>query len=436
MRLGLSAPVAYDLGVKRKVSSLVALVAVASGVACCTVILGDDFEVSGGTGGSTTTTSTTTSGSGGGDCGTLTDCDGLPGCETNLETSTEHCGACGHACSSFGADSVSCNAGSCDHFCTLGSADCVWPASPAPDDGCETQLGTPGNCSTCGHVCEATCTDFDCDAHPIYGTAAVGSVRALLADGATVFWSDRQYGKVARVDVDGSGYDELSSGSLLPVFIAVDTTHLYWQEDTGSLVRRVPVGGGASQNMAGVAARGVGVNATYLYYTTSSGLLRKMKDPLASATTVFTVAATALHVTGTDVYFATANSLRHYNEMNGTTNLLYSINAGFTIDRITSDGASLYWVASDNQVYEGARTGAGSGPVASGGGVRDVAVDSTNIYFTDELADAVMQVPIGGGAAAPIVTTVSRPYAVAADGTAVYFSSILDGNIYKKQLAP
>ncbi|HEX4460387.1 MAG TPA: hypothetical protein VIA18_20560 [Polyangia bacterium] len=81
------------------------------------------------------------------------DCDGLPGqgCTTNIESSPTSCGSCTRACSSVGAASLACTSGLCTPTCSYPFADCSRPASPAADDGCETN-GTvdPGeNDNTC-----------------------------------------------------------------------------------------------------------------------------------------------------------------------------------------------------------------------------------------------------------------------------------------------
>jgi hypothetical protein len=73
------------------------------------------------------------------------DCDLSPpkpggnnGCEANLNTSVEHCGGCGRACSGNHVDSRSCSGGKCDSSCDFSWRNCSKPSYPTPDDGCET----------------------------------------------------------------------------------------------------------------------------------------------------------------------------------------------------------------------------------------------------------------------------------------------------------
>ncbi len=79
------------------------------------------------------------------------DCDGNPdnGCETNLTTSTDNCGACGTKCTNANG-STSCSGGTCQPSCSAGSGDC----DSNPVNGCETNLNTSvNNCGACGTAC-------------------------------------------------------------------------------------------------------------------------------------------------------------------------------------------------------------------------------------------------------------------------------------------
>ena len=91
------------------------------------------------------------------------DCDrnAANGCETNLSTSVNNCGACGHACAAANAAS-SCTAGQCTiASCNTGFADCDHNAA----NGCESNLSTDvQNCGTCGVVCSANNATSACSA--------------------------------------------------------------------------------------------------------------------------------------------------------------------------------------------------------------------------------------------------------------------------------
>jgi len=81
-------------------------------------------------------------------------CDADPqnGCEINLDDDPQHCGACDHACALPGGSS-SCGQGECIlDGCNPGLGDC----NQNPQDGCETDLQTStGHCGSCGNACPA-----------------------------------------------------------------------------------------------------------------------------------------------------------------------------------------------------------------------------------------------------------------------------------------
>lgn len=102
------------------------------------------------------------------------DCFGgsFDGCETNLQTSVDHCGACPTICPAVAHGSRACSGGTCGiGACADGFGDC----NGAVSDGCEiTFAGDLMNCGSCGHVCptpahgvagcvSGTCTLASCD---------------------------------------------------------------------------------------------------------------------------------------------------------------------------------------------------------------------------------------------------------------------------------
>jgi hypothetical protein len=79
------------------------------------------------------------------------DCNGNPadGCETTLSSDPNNCGACGHVCSANNGTPM-CTSGQCRFICNPGFADC----NGNPADGCETNVFTDvNNCGACGRQC-------------------------------------------------------------------------------------------------------------------------------------------------------------------------------------------------------------------------------------------------------------------------------------------
>ena len=72
------------------------------------------------------------------------------GCEVNLRTSTENCGACGAACTNLNG-TTSCASSVCVPSCSTGFGDC----DSSRPNGCETALNTVSHCGMCGRTCPA-----------------------------------------------------------------------------------------------------------------------------------------------------------------------------------------------------------------------------------------------------------------------------------------
>jgi hypothetical protein len=81
-------------------------------------------------------------------------CDAMAttGCETDVRTSLTHCGACGRACTAAANQTATCAAGACALRCTAGFGDCDAMAA----NGCETNVTTStSHCGMCGRACVA-----------------------------------------------------------------------------------------------------------------------------------------------------------------------------------------------------------------------------------------------------------------------------------------
>ncbi len=109
------------------------------------------------------------------------DCNGVhaDGCEVNIGTDVSNCGACGRACSTAnvtnGLNGLSCAGGLCNTTsCNSGTGNCAQPAAPAPDDGCEQSLHDVNHCGTCTNVCSYANAGASCPA----GTCGIGACNA------------------------------------------------------------------------------------------------------------------------------------------------------------------------------------------------------------------------------------------------------------------
>ncbi|MBN1611735.1 MAG: SUMF1/EgtB/PvdO family nonheme iron enzyme [Polyangiaceae bacterium] len=79
------------------------------------------------------------------------------GCEVVFATNVEHCGAEGRACSSANVAERACDVGVCTSECSEGFANVSRPAAPAEDDGCELDIATNADdCGAPGRACSST----------------------------------------------------------------------------------------------------------------------------------------------------------------------------------------------------------------------------------------------------------------------------------------
>ncbi|MBI5534032.1 MAG: hypothetical protein HY898_15025 [Deltaproteobacteria bacterium] len=82
-------------------------------------------------------------------------CDGASatGCETDLQSTAQHCGACAAACPTRPNSTPLCSAGACGMSCNAGYADC----DAVESNGCEVNLQSSAtNCGACGQLCNGT----------------------------------------------------------------------------------------------------------------------------------------------------------------------------------------------------------------------------------------------------------------------------------------
>jgi hypothetical protein len=104
-------------------------------------------------------------------------CDGNPsnGCEVNLQNNASNCGACGNICSTPNG-TAACAGGTCQvAVCNSGYADC----NMNPSDGCEINtMIDPNNCGACGTVCSTIHGTSSCT----NGTCSISSCASGYAD--------------------------------------------------------------------------------------------------------------------------------------------------------------------------------------------------------------------------------------------------------------
>jgi uncharacterized protein (TIGR03437 family) len=111
----------------------------------------------------------------------------------------------------------------------------------------------------------------------------------------------------------------------------------------------------------------------------------------------------------------------------GSASSTFSVGQKHSPSKLVVDASSVYWLEDDGSVKKvpvagGAVTALATGLLSP----RDLAQDSTSLYFTDVQAGKVQRVAKSGGAVTTLASSLTSPYAIAVDSSNVYF--IENGN--------
>ncbi|WP_437546453.1 hypothetical protein WME97_42335 [Sorangium sp. So ce367] len=152
------------------------------------------------------------------------DGNGMNGCEKDVSSDVNACGACNTQCLQAHASATACTAGTCVPTCDPG-----WKACGDPSGGCTTQLGTASNCGDCGHVCSGTrsiCSNGNCVVSPdivVVNSGTTGTLSTIGNSAPTInvshaLQTPRDNDRMVLVGIVAS------ENSLVPVSVTYDGT--------------------------------------------------------------------------------------------------------------------------------------------------------------------------------------------------------------------
>jgi hypothetical protein len=132
------------------------------------------------------------------------------GCEIDVDTNLNDCGACGNICGSAGTSAVACNQGSCALTCAAGYQNC----DGKPGNGCEVQSSVdPLDCGTCGNDClGAICQGGQCQGSGAV-VASVPGVVGLAVDDTSLYYEVSQYNTYGIQTTTLSAIDKINGGT-------------------------------------------------------------------------------------------------------------------------------------------------------------------------------------------------------------------------------
>ncbi len=224
------------------------------------------------------------------------------------------------------------------------------------------------NCGACGNTCEAgaSCFEGHCETTLAAGQDPID----FVVDATHIYWAnkDTEYSQsLKKMPVGGGAVTTLASGHLNPIQIALDASYVYWTGGIDSNVMRVSLAGGAVTALASGQEfpLGIAADATRVYWASDTNPSTVRSMPLGGG-------AVTISPAGQPSY----------------------------IWNIALDATSIYMVSQGGILTKVPLAGGNPVELAPFDGKAKsynyVAVDATHVYWTTD--DAVMKVPVGGGA--------------------------------------
>jgi hypothetical protein len=315
--------------------------------------------------------------------GGFENCDGEAdnGCETDLATSSAHCGACGHDC--LGGD---CEGGKCAPV-ALASFDIANGLALVGD---EIYVGT---CDDDLLVVKFPATGGT--PTPVVVPGGSSCAWRIAANASSILWIDQTDLRVNPLDGVVETPPLTPADSFAP--LAASDTHAYYGLLTGGqdVLMRIALAGGAPETIATASVNAMVTSPTRAYWSDSDGTW-------------------SVSHTGTDVTQLFPDTVDHAYALAIDAENLYF-------------GSSFFGAGSVGKLPL-----AGGEPVFLDDSVEAVgiAVDATHLYWADEGTGSLNRVPIAGGASEVLVEGLAFDLIVsmAADDRGVYWQS--DDTIY------
>ena len=327
-----------------------------------------------------------------------------------------------------------------------------------PGNGCETDLTSNGqHCGACEHDCfGGTCTNGQCE--PVMIAENLDSPWLVVADRDGVYWAAAGKaigfeGVIYMSDLDGSNAVQLATGQHWPFMgLAVDEHHVYWTnygkvtDRDGTVMRVAKVGGTAEVVAGGLSGpKAVAVDATHVYWTNNDGTVtRAVKDgssPLEVLAQQASGKPLGIVVDGTNVYWdSTAGEIFSVPLAGGTTQTL-TTNQGAP-RFMTADLNHVYWVSQSGDVTDAggfpviSRIGKSGGSaeivaLSSDTGGYDIDMDTTHVYWTNFSTGEVLRVSLQDSGIETLADGQGWPRGIALDDTSVYWAAQDDGRIMR-----
>lgn len=306
--------------------------------------------------------------------------------------------------------------------CTAGLGDC----DQSPSNGCETDLTSDAqHCGACGHGCQGGhCQSARCQA--IVLAQGQAAAYRLAVDETHVYWTLGAKGIIARVPITGGQPETFASSQNGPADVAVQGGQVYWVNAGDGTVQRAPAAGGATTQIAagqGQAWSIAVVAGTVIWNDEQSGAVRKLGPGDAAPTTLSTAPGS---------WAVAADEHRAYWTQLGPGDVLFAPLAGGAPVTLASNlggpqaiavsGDSVFFTLNGAGSVESVPRLGGVVTILSSEGGDALAVDSDNVYFGAH-DGRLLRVPRAGGSATTLALGTAPATSIALDATSVYWTA-------------
>jgi len=383
-----------------------------------------------------------------GDClGSFEDCDGniVNGCESDTMTSLQHCGACLQPCALPHA-AESCNSGTCTMgACEAGYTNCDNNTA----NGCEAQLASdPQNCGACGHDClGGTCTAGKCD--PFALATLQSTPWSIAVDATHVYWTNRagSAGSVQRVPIAGGAVQPLASNQNDSDGLAINSNNVYWANVGGGTVNMtMKAGGGAITTVASgqLAPAGVAATDSIVVWTNWTG--NSIWKANANGTGASVVTTTSVAQSLNPHRIATNGSHIWWTSWGNGRVRRVAVGGGAVTEIASSqdhplgiavDGTYAFWTNDYDAKVMRADVAGGGGVTTMATGQNKpsgVAVDASYVYFTSSDLGVVRRMLKNGSTIETLATGQGAPTFLAVDAVSVYWTNATGGTVMRLRL--
>jgi len=297
------------------------------------------------------------------------------------------------------ADCMSFDVSKC--VCATGYTACASPT------GCFDLVNDKNHCGGCGTTCGAAsaCTVGSCTTVLAQGAPAQATILGIAVDGNNLYYANAFNGNMYSVPLAGGTPTPLMTTppATSADFVTSTGTEVYWTVHSPPAVYKIPVGGGAVVTVSSteVYPQQIVNDGTDVFWANGAVLSGSLVQDVIATDTVSTLPITP--------------------------------DAGPGLSQIASlaiDGSHVYWgdVAGGTgtgALYQANRDGTNVIPLVRGiDSVYGIAVDATNVYFTNYPDNTVNAVPIGGGAVTVLASGEDSPTQLTTDGVSLYWLNI------------